>query len=840
MRPDLPVNGLAMRQRRFRNAGCTFVLRPRDDRARASNRPCRYRRKGLVVEVRSILKGLRASDGLLGESRVCVAVLDGPVNLAHPCFAGADVTRLDTLVTQAAGDGPMSVHGTHVASLIFGQPGSPVVGVAPRCRGLILPVFPDACDSRVPQMDLARAIEQAVQAGAHIINISGGERTPDGHPDSMLERALRLCEERGVLVVAAVGNDGCDCLQAPAAAPSVLAVGASGIDGRPLDINNWGGAYRRNGVLAPGQDIEGADPGGGVRALTGSSFATPAASGVAALLVAAQLRRGLPPDPRAAGGAILDTASPPACVPEEAAHCRRFLVGTMNAARAYDLVTSADGPSGVQAGALEHPQAYAGSDTAKGVNAMESTSLNTSVPQESSPASDVVGEGARAAMSVPAPPAQPPSNAAVTGAQQGDDCGAPSGVRPACGCGCGGGDSCAEAQGGSAGTASLSAAAATPAQAAVAVDQPKAPVGSAAPDPVESLGRQDGPRLGLRPSCACGQSAGRPLVYAIGTVGFDYGSEARRDSFRQAMPFVEGPPDAQGRPSEVQPDPYNPQQLRDYLVRNPWASDKLTWTLMVDSSPIYALEAEPAVGMDYSDVFDEERVRAAVGVQTDLEDLLVQLAQPPVSVVHRTFRDSIVGQIRDVDAEDYVSRVSIPGVLTDRTTRLFSGQVVPVVEVKSRGIYTWNEHALVEAVLARVNQDNADRAVVMPEDRLRKTVRALLDKLYYQFRNLGQTDGDRALNFAGTNAFLFGNTFADGLLGAKYVPGEEDRFYSLDTITVSKSSYCREGSNCYEVVTNFFDPENDQRSRLSFLQTIDVSIEVPVSVAPVHQFLGSM
>ncbi|MER6563889.1 S8 family serine peptidase [Streptomyces sp. NPDC001027] len=323
------------------------------------------------MEVRSILKGLRASDGLLGESRVCVAVLDGPVNLAHPCFAGADVTRLDTLVTQAAGDGPMSVHGTHVASLIFGQPGSPVVGVAPRCRGLILPVFADACDSRVPQMDLARAIEQAVQAGAHIINISGGERTPDGHPDSMLERALRLCEERGVLVVAAVGNDGCDCLQAPAAAPSVLAVGASGIDGRPLDINNWGGAYRRNGVLAPGQDIEGADPGGGVRALTGSSFATPAASGLAALLVAAQLRRGLPPDPRAAGGAILDTASPPACMPEEAAHCRRFLVGTMNAARAYDLVTSADGPSGEHAGGLEHPQAYAGSDTAKGVNAAQ-------------------------------------------------------------------------------------------------------------------------------------------------------------------------------------------------------------------------------------------------------------------------------------------------------------------------------------------------------------------------------------------------------------------------------------------------------------------------------------
>jgi hypothetical protein len=330
------------------------------------------------------------------------------------------------------------------------------------------------------------------------------------------------------------------------------------------------------------------------------------------------------------------------------------------------------------------------------------------------------------------------------------------------------------------------------------------------------------------------------LVYAIGTIGFDFQTEARRDSFRQAMPFVEGPPDEEGRPSEVQPDPYNPEQLRNYLIRNPWASDKLAWTLMVDNSPIYALEAEPSVGMDYSDTFDEERVRTAVGVQSDLADLLVQLAQPPVSTVHRTFRDAIVGQVRKVDADDYVSRVSIPGVLTDRTTRLFSGQVVPVVEVKSRGIYTWNERVLVNSVADQVSQDNASRDVVLPEDKLRKTIRALLDKLYYQFRNLGQTDADRALNYAGTNAFLFGSTFAAGLLGAKYVPGEEDRFYSLDTITVSKSSYCREGSNCYEVVTNFFDPENDQRSRLSFLQTIDVSIEVPVSVAPVHQFLGGM
>jgi len=762
------------------------------------------------MEIRSVLDGrsLAGRDEMPGDPEVCVAVLDGPVDLSHPCFEGADLTRVDTLVRDPAGPGPMSLHGTHVASLIFGRPGSPVTGVAPGCRGLILPVFHDAEQGRVPQLDLARAIEQAVSEGAHIINISGGERTSDGQPDAMLERALRLCGDSGVLVVAAVGNDGCDCLQVPAAVPSVLAVGAMGTAGEPLEINNWGGAYRANGVLAPGQDILGAAPGGGVRALTGSSFATPAVASVAALLVAAQLRAGRSPDPKAAGAAILETAHAPDCFPGDAPQCRRYLVGGMDADRAYDLITR------------------------RGESVMETSRLNANA--------DAAGEGVEAAMSMsPADPA--PGQVAETeplleGA--GREAHAEDGVRPSCSCGCGGTGSCPDAQ--------------RPQTGVSASADPIHPdtitageVTGAAPNlPPPGPARVDGiQERGIRPSCGCeGRSSGQqPLVYAIGTIGCDFQTEARRDSFRQDMPFVDAGTTPEGVPIEVQGDPYNPHQLRDYLTRNPWASDKLTWTLMVDSSPIYALEAEPSVGMDHGEPFDEDRVRAAAGqVGGDLADVLVELAQPPVSTVHRTFRDALVGQTLKADEANYVSRVSVPGVLTGRTTRLFSGQVVPVVEVKSRGIYTWNETALVAAVVGRVMDENQDPSAGLSEQRLRKTVRAFLDKLYYQFRNLGQSDADRALNFAGTNAFLFGNTFSDGLLAAKYVPGEEDRFYTLDTISVTKSAYCREQSVCYEVVTNFFDPENDRRARLSFLQTIDVSIEVPVSVAPVHQFLGGM
>ena len=220
----------------------------------------------------------------VSEPEVCVAVLDGPVDLSHPCFDGANIRRLDTLVQDPAGKGPMSVHGTHIASLIFGQPDSPVVGIAPQCRGLIAPVFRDSGERHLSQLDLARAIEQAVQEGAHVINISGGQQSPEGQAEGILQRALQLCEDSNVLVVAAVGNDGCPCLHVPAAVPSVLSVGALGTDGKPLEISNWGEAYQSNGILAPGENITGAAPGGGAVSLTGSSFATPIVSGVAALL----------------------------------------------------------------------------------------------------------------------------------------------------------------------------------------------------------------------------------------------------------------------------------------------------------------------------------------------------------------------------------------------------------------------------------------------------------------------------------------------------------------------------------------------------------------------------
>ena len=176
-----------------------------------------------------------------GDAEICIAVLDGPVDLTHPCFNKAKITKLETLVSDLSDEGPSAHHGTHVASLIFGQHATPIHGISPGCRGLIIPVFEDGPDDSIApcsQIDLAHAIIQAVEQRAQVINISGGELVSSGEPHPLIDKAVRLCAENGVLIVAAVGNDGCQCLHVPAAISSTLAVGAMDARGLPLDFNN--------------------------------------------------------------------------------------------------------------------------------------------------------------------------------------------------------------------------------------------------------------------------------------------------------------------------------------------------------------------------------------------------------------------------------------------------------------------------------------------------------------------------------------------------------------------------------------------------------------------------
>ncbi|MCZ8024930.1 MAG: S8 family serine peptidase [Microcystis sp. M53603_WE2] len=271
-----------------------------------------------------------------GASEITIAILDGVVDTNHSCFNGADLTRLPTLVQHQATAGQMSTHGTHIASLIFGQPNSEIPGIAPQCRGLLVPVFSDD-NRKLSQLDLARAIEQAAEKGAKVINISGGALTDMGEAEDWLIRAVEMCNERNILIVAAAGNDGCECLQVPAALPAVLAVGAVDARGHPLDFSNWGETYQSQGILAPGENILGAKPGGGTVQLSGTSFAAPIVAGVAALLLSLQVQRGETPNPHAVREAILKSALP--CQYADSENEPKCLAGVLNISGAIQQLT---------------------------------------------------------------------------------------------------------------------------------------------------------------------------------------------------------------------------------------------------------------------------------------------------------------------------------------------------------------------------------------------------------------------------------------------------------------------------------------------------------------------
>ncbi|NEQ75335.1 MAG: PatA/PatG family cyanobactin maturation protease [Okeania sp. SIO2C9] len=638
-----------------------------------------------------------------GDSQICVAILDGPVDQSHPCFDGANLTRVKTTISENATVGRMSSHGTHITSIIFGQHGSNVPGIAPSCRGIIVPVFSDNRRGSLSQLDLARAINQAVEAGAHVINISGGQLAQATEADPMLAKAVKFCNDSNVMIVAAAGNDGCQCLHVPAALPSVLAVGAMNAQGLPFDFSNWGETYQTQGILAPGENILGAASGGGTALKSGTSFATPIVSGIVALLLSVQVQRGEKPDPNAVREAILKSASP--CTPEAGSDCRRFLVGSLNIPEAYALI-SQGGTKELSEEKLEQEM----------IQPSEATDLNLEASaNQLADTGEIVAEVITSEL-VSETVSNLENTMTVTPSQLATPAVTPSGV----------------------------------------------------------VASED---------CGCNGAGAKSLAYVMGTVSYDFGTEARRDSFKQLMPYVAGEP-------PFPPNPYVLSQMVDYLEQNSYEAKSLIWTLNLELTPIYAIEPGGA--------FTEQ--------------------------AYHNLISALKGQIKPEDDPEYVSRVSIPGVLTGKSVRLFSGQVVPVIVPEVRGMYEWNVNQLVsmavEAAKTATPPTATPQTANQHEEATRASLKEFLNRMYYEFRNLGQTSNERALNFAATNAFQAAQALTEAT-------GQGMQLASIET---EKSPICRMDSDCWDVKLKFFDPENDRRAKKIFRFTVDVSDLMPVTI----------
>jgi len=240
--------------------------------------------------------------------------------LSHPVFDGADIEQVS-----GPGDSAPTEHGTYTASLLFAQPNSRLLGVAPACQGIIIPILDQSL--RCSQDVLAKGIEIALELGAQVINVSAGASSLSGRASPVLESAVRASERAGALVVAAAGNDGCPCLHVPGALSATLVVGAMGRTGEPLPMSNWGREYQETGILSPGEKIPGASLTKDLIELSGTSSASAITAGVIALLLGLSRNRDTK-IPREISDTLLRTASGCDAMPVD--DCRKLLRGRMD------------------------------------------------------------------------------------------------------------------------------------------------------------------------------------------------------------------------------------------------------------------------------------------------------------------------------------------------------------------------------------------------------------------------------------------------------------------------------------------------------------------------------
>jgi hypothetical protein len=227
-----------------------------------------------------------------------------------------------------------SAQGTHLASLIFGQPCSSVEGVAPLCRGLIAPIFSDdrpGCS----QADLAQAIVMALDHGAHIIHISGGLFEGRRQPTAELSAAVAQCNDHNALIVAGAGRDGCANLLRRCGAANLLPVGA--IDRYGRLIGGGDASLHEIGIAVPGARLIGAALEGGIGERRGANYAAALIAGIAGLLLGTQTAAGRAPDPGAAVEAILASATPRLAA--RADECQHAWIGRANVEAAAARLT---------------------------------------------------------------------------------------------------------------------------------------------------------------------------------------------------------------------------------------------------------------------------------------------------------------------------------------------------------------------------------------------------------------------------------------------------------------------------------------------------------------------
>lgn len=249
-----------------------------------------------------------------------VAVIDGGIAVNHAMLSGKAVgaacfsatfggdtfTQCPSGITPEIGFGAASNcpfgsdrcdHGTHVASTAVGNDGTNF-GVARAAQLMPIDVFSEVtsesvCDpdpapceltDSLAVLDALNYVNENVDAYNIVavnLSIGGGSNTGpcDSDPRKVVIDMLR---EKGVATTASAGNQGSNnSINAPACISSAVGVGATNDGTSVASFSNFTSFMD---VMAPGVNIRGADPDGGLTTFSGTSMAAPHVSGAYAVI----------------------------------------------------------------------------------------------------------------------------------------------------------------------------------------------------------------------------------------------------------------------------------------------------------------------------------------------------------------------------------------------------------------------------------------------------------------------------------------------------------------------------------------------------------------------------
>ncbi len=249
-----------------------------------------------------VTQGIQAHAKTTGQGQV-IAIVDTGVDLKHPDLAKRLVAGTNTVDARGSAHDDQG-HGTNVAGIAAADnnPQAGIVGMAPGAK--IMPIKVLGADGSGSDASVAEGIRWATDHGATVINLSlGGPSASQTGAD-----AVKYALSKGVVVVAAMGNNGTGQKSYPAAYPGVLSVGATDVNDQVTSFSQYGNWIS---VTAPGYSILSTFPTHRVASndeyeankaayerngmkltqsyayVTGTSQATPHVAGLAALVRAA-------------------------------------------------------------------------------------------------------------------------------------------------------------------------------------------------------------------------------------------------------------------------------------------------------------------------------------------------------------------------------------------------------------------------------------------------------------------------------------------------------------------------------------------------------------------------